>query len=307
MACKNGISIAGITAILLISCNQNYQELNDGQSIADSTTASITSSIAAVENGKDSERRFIRTAELKFKVKSVVESTYHIEDIINNNGGFVTYTELKSDIDNTTSVAISADSSLETTYYTVTNAITLRVPNTELDTTLKAIAREIDYLDYRIIKADDVALQILSNNLAQKRAEKNEERLAKAIDNRGKKLNETTLAEEELLHKQQKADEAKIANLSLTDQVKFSTVNLLLYQRQAIKRAVISNNKNIDAYEPGLGTKMLESLVFGWKILESFIVFIAKFWGLFVLAIITLFLFRRYKHKTAKEAKQSAS
>jgi hypothetical protein len=307
MACKNGISIAGITAILLISCNQNYQELNDGQSIADSTTASITSSIAAVENGKDSERRFIRTAELKFKVKSVVESTYHIEDIINNNGGFVTYTELKSEIDNTTSVAISADSSLETTYYTVTNAITLRVPNTALDTTLKAIAREIDYLDYRIIKADDVALQILSNNLAQKRAEKNEERLAKAIDNRGKKLNETTLAEEELLHKQQKADEAKIANLSLTDQVKFSTVNLLLYQRQAIKRAVISNNKNIDAYEPGLGTKMLESLVFGWKILESFIVFIAKFWGLFVLAIITLFLFRRYKHKTAKEAKQSAS
>jgi len=297
MTCKHYILIAGILAILLLGCNQGNPELNESQSYSDSTSANIISSIAAVETGKDSTRQFIRTAELKFKVKSVIHSTYHIEDITNKYGGFVTYTHLNSTIDNVNTTAINADSSLETTYFTVTNSITLRVPNTKLDTTLKEIAGNIDYLDYRTIKADDVALQMLTNNLQQKRSAKNQERLTKAIDNRGKKLNETTLAEEELLSKQEQADQAKVANLSLTDQVKFSTVNLLLYQRQAIKREVVSNNKNIDAYEPGFGSKIIESFEFGWDILESFLVFIARFWGLFLLAIISLFIYKRYKTK----------
>jgi hypothetical protein len=186
---------------------------------------------------------------------------------------------------------------LETTYYTVTNTISLRVPNYNLDTTLKEIAGNIDYLDYRIIKAEDVALQILSNNLVQKRLAKNEERLTKAIDNSGKKLTETTLAEEAVLNKQEQADNAKIANMALTDQVQFSTVNLQLYQRQSIKRAVISNHKNIDAYEPGLGSKIVESLQFGWAIVEWLLVFLARFWGIFLLAIISVFIFKRYKTK----------
>jgi hypothetical protein len=230
-------------------------------------------------------------------VKSVIKSTYDIENITGSHGGFVTYTNLASNIDNVTNIAVSADSSLETTYYTVTNSITLRVPNIQLDTTLKEIAHNIDYLDYRIIKADDVALQILSNSLTQKRSAKNEERLTNAIDNRGKKLNETTLAEEILLSKQEQADQAKISNLSLSDQVKFSTVNLLIYQRQTIKRELISNDKNIEAYEPGFGSKILDSIKFGWDMLEGGIIFLTKLWALFLFAGFVYFMYKRYGHK----------
>ena len=202
-------------SILLFGCSQSSDESNS--MAQDSTSNAFISSSAAVENVKDTTRRFIRSADLKFKVKSVIKSTYDIEEITNRQGGFVTFTNLTSNIDNTTTTAVSADSSLETTYYTVTNSITLRVPNTKLDTTIKEISNNIDYLDFRIIKAEDVALQILSNNLTQKRSAKNEERLTNAIDNRGKKLNETTVAEEILLSKQEQADNAKISNLSLTD------------------------------------------------------------------------------------------
>ena len=263
-------------SILLFGCGQSRNEQMESKAMADSTSNAFISSSAAVENGKDTTRRFIRTADLKFKVKSVIKSTYDIENITNRQGGFVTFTNLTSDINNVTTTAVSADSSLETTYYTVTNSITLRVPNTKLDTTLKEISNNIDYLDFRIIKAEDVALQILSNNLTQKRSAKNEERLTNAIDNRGKKLNETTVAEEILLSKQEQADNAKISNLSLTDQIKFSTINLSIYQRQTIKRELISNDKNIDAYEPGFGTKILDALKYGWDILETFIVFLTK-------------------------------
>lgn len=287
-------------SILLFGCSQSRNERMEKSVMADSTSNAFISSSAAVENGKDTTHKFIRTADLKFKVKSVIKSTYNIEDITNRQGGFVTYTNLTSNIDNVTNIAVSADSSLETTYYTVSNSITLRVPNTKLDTTLKEISKTIDYLDYRIIKADDVALQILSNNLTQKRSAKNEKRLTNAIDNRGKKLNETTVAEEVLLSKQEQADNAKVSNLYLMDQINFSTINLSIYQRQTIKRELISNDKNIDEYEPGFGSKILNALKFGWDILEAFLVFLIKLWGLFLFGIVAYILFRKFGHKLKK-------
>jgi hypothetical protein len=287
-------------SILLFGCSQSRNERMEKSVMADSTSNAFISSSAAVENGKDTTHKFIRTADLKFKVKSVIKSTYNIEDITNKQGGFVTFTNLTSNIDNVTNIAVSADSSLETTYYTVSNSITLRVPNTKLDTTLKEISKNIDYLDFRIIKADDVALQILSNNLTQKRYAKNEQRLTNAIDNRGKKLNETTVAEEVLLSKQEQADNAKVSNLSLMDQINFSTINLSIYQRQTIKRELISNDKNIDEYEPGFGSKILDALKFGWDILEAFLVFLIKLWGLFLFGIVAYILYRKFGHKLKK-------
>ncbi len=284
-------------AIFFWGCNHEKKEAFDHLALADSTSNAFISSSAAVENNKDSTRRFIRTADLKFKVKDVIQSTYDIENITNRQGGFVTYTNLASNINNVTNIPVTADSSLETTFYTVTNSITVRIPNTKLDTTLKEISSNIDYLDYRIIKAEDVALQILSNNLTQKRSAKNEERLTNAINNSGKRLNETTIAEEILLSKQEQADNAKIANLSLADQISFSTINLIIYQRETIKRELISNDKNIDAYEPGLGSKLLDALKYGWDILETFIVFLANLWAFLLLAMLVYFFYKVYGHK----------
>lgn len=211
-------------SITLFSCSPKASE---EAPMSDSTSVMVSSS-AAVENKKDSTHKFIRTAELKFKVKSVIKSTYDIEDITARIGGFVTYTNLTSDAYSTETKEISLDSSVIVTRFIVTNSIIIRVPNTKLDTTLKQISRNIVYLDSRVIKADDVALQLLSNNLTIRRSDKNEVRLKNAIDNRGKKLTETTSAEELLLNKQEQADNARIANLSLKDQINFSTINLTI-------------------------------------------------------------------------------
>ena len=294
---------SAIITILFLSCSQAYEKGDmeeSAQMESESDDNKFISSSAAVENNKDSTRKFIRTAELKFKVKNVLASTYSIENITNRQEGFVTYTNLISNINNVTTTAISVDSSLETTYFTVKNDIILRVPNTKLDTTLKEISKNIDFLDYRIIKAEDVALQILSNSLTQQRSEKNENRLINAIDNRGKKLGETTIAEEVLLSKQEQADRAKISNLSLADQINFSTINLSIYQRQSIKRELISNSKNIEAFEPSFGSKVVESSKLGWKVLEALILFLIKIWGLFLFAIIVFFIYKMYKHKLKK-------
>lgn len=300
--------LIGLGFFLLIgSCGEKKVEESASYAAADSTsyvsgeaaaegdangnTAAVSSS-AAVETNKKDGRKFVRTAELKFKAKSVIKATYGIEDIVNHHGGFVTFTQLNSNIDNVNTTAISADSSLETTYFTVVNSMTIRVPNTKLDTTLKDIAKHIDYLDYRVIKADDVALDMLSNELTQKRSAKTEKRLADAIDTRGKKLNETVESEEILSAKQEQSDNAKIANLSLNDRINFSTITLSIYQRQEIKRELIPNHKNIAAYESGFGHKVMDALTSGWHILEVVILFVLNLWGLILAAVAVFFLYR---------------
>jgi hypothetical protein len=257
-------------------------------------TAVPISSSAAVVSTRDSTRKFLRTASLKFKAKDAIKTTYAIEDIVSRFDGFVASTQLNSNIDRQTTVAISEDSSLETTYYTIVNNMTLRVPNTKLDSTLKAIAPLVDFLDYRNVSANDIALSLLSNELTQRRIGQHEQRLKKAIDNRGRRLEETTTAEENVLNKLEQADNAKIDNLSLMDQVAFSTVNLSIYQRQSFRREVVPNDNNIEEYEPGLGTRLLEGLEIGWAAFSAVLVFLAKFWALIAVVVVLLLLYRKF-------------
>ena len=278
------------------SCSTgDHNEAQMESAAADSVALSngfISSS--AAEETKDTARKFIRTAEMKFKVKNVFDATYKIEDLTKGFGGFVTYTHLSSAINHVSNVAVSADSSLETTYYEVKNTMTIRVPNTKLDSTLRAVALYIEFLDYRTITADDVALQLLTNKLTQKRIRRHEKRLEDAIDNRGKKLNETTNAEENLYYKKEQGDAATISNLSLNDQINFSTVKLDFYQRETLKRELIANDKNITAYQPGFGAKIWEALVEGWSWLSSFFVIITRLWGFILLGIVMYVLIRRF-------------
>lgn len=288
--------VALCVLLLAVACQNIGENKERNSSVSDSTNQKNISSLGAVEK-HDTTRKFIRTADIKFKVKNVAASTYNIEDIVRKNNGFVTYTKLESIINSSITTPVSNDSSVETAHYNVVNTITLRVPNYLLDTTLKCIANEVDYLDNRTIVAEDVALQILSNNLTQKRVVKNEKRLTEAINTKAKKLAETSNAESVLLGKEEEADNAYIKNLSLTDQVNYSTVTLYLYQREAIKREFIANEKNISAYEQSFGSKVFYELKTGWKVMENLILLIIKLWAVILLGLMVLFLYKKNKHR----------
>ena len=293
-----GLALLMVATIVYSCKNQEYEENvsmeEAAASISDSTQ--VVSSSAAVEP-KNSNRKFIRTADIKFKVKNVPKSTYAIEDATNKFGGFVTYTNLQSNVSEKEEVKVSPDSTLVTTKYSVVNDITIRVPNTKLDTVIKTIARQIDFLDYRVIKADDVSLKMLSNELAQKRSNASENRIEKAIDSKGKKLDNVLNAEDRLDAKKEQNDNSKIENLSLQDQVDFSTLTLAIYQNEAIKQELIANEKSVNAYRPNIGLQIWESIKTGWFMLEAIIAFVFQLWGIVLLGFGAYFLVKRYGKK----------
>lgn len=282
---------------LVLSCKQSAnKESAADYSEAVTDSASVISSSAAVEN-KNSNRKFIRTADLKFKVKNVAKSTYAIEDATTKFGGFVTYTNIQSNIFDEEKTKVSQDSTLITTKYKVENNITIRVPNTKLDTVIKTIAKQIHFLNYRIITADDVSLQLLSNELAQKRSNSTEKRIENAIDSKGKKLNQIVDAEENLEAKKAQNDATRIQNLSLKDQVNFSTLTLNIYQDESIKQEMIANEKSINSYRPNIGLQIWDSLKTGWFIFEKIISFIVLLWPFALIGFLGYFGYKKFIKK----------
>ncbi|WP_264536692.1 DUF4349 domain-containing protein [Flavobacterium sp. N1736] len=294
------IAKLGLTAVviiaLLFSCKKADYASAEATADYQTTDSTAVSSSAAVEK-KDSKQKFIRTADIKFKVKNVVKSTYAIENAVAKFGGFVTYTNLQSNIHDQIKTKISQDSTLETTKYSVENNITIRVPNTQLDTIIKSIARQIDFLDFRIIKADDVSLKLLANQLSQKRSAVNEKRVEKAIDEKGKKINDIMDAENTLANQKEANDNRTIDNLSLQDQVNFSTITLQLYQNETIKQEILASEKNSDAYKPNLGIQIIDALKNGWYILEAVFVFFLNLWPFILIGLGGFFLYRKYIRK----------
>jgi hypothetical protein len=281
--------------ILAISCKKaDALEETTSETKTLSIDSSTTLSSAAAVQPKNSDRKFVRTADIKFKVKNVPNSTYIIENATTKFGGFVTYTNLQSTISEKNEVKISQDSTLEITKYTVENNITIRVPNTQMDTVIKTIAKQIDFLEYRVIKADDVSLQLLSNQLKEKREANQEKRLTKAIDSKGKKLNEVVQAENDLNQKSEQKDNSKLENISLADQVNFSTLTLQIYQRETIKKEMIANEKQ---YRQGFGSKIIDGLENGWYLIEGIIAVIAQLWSIILIGILGFLGYKRYFQK----------
>ncbi|WP_029268597.1 DUF4349 domain-containing protein [Flavobacterium sp. KJJ] len=293
---KLGLTTLVIIALLFSCKKADYATSEESADYASAADSTAVSSSAAVEK-KDSKQKFIRTADIKFKVKNVVKSTYAIENATQKFGGFVTYTNLQSNIHDQIKTKISQDSTLETTKYSVENNITIRVPNTRLDTVIKTIAKQIDFLDFRIIKADDVSLKLLANQLSQKRSKVSEKRVEKAIDAKGKKINDIIEAENSLDDKKEANDNRTIDNLSMQDQINFSTISLQLYQNETIKQEITAGERDSAFYKPNLGIQIIDSLKTGWYILQSILVFFLNLWPFILIILGSIFVYKKYGKK----------
>lgn len=85
-------------------------------------------------------------------------------------------------------------------------------------------------------------------------------------------------AENTLANQKETNDNRTIDNLSIQDQVNFSTVTLQLYQNETIKQEISASEKDSNAYKPNLGIQIMDSLKNGWYILEAIFVFCLNLW-----------------------------
>ncbi len=293
---SNSLKLSGIVlgaTLTLFSCGASREDMSNNEEKAKVFADSVSTVIQNIKQPilkADSNRTFVRTADLSFKVKDVKTATFDIERIVNEHRGYVTSSVLESDVSYKTSTRVSKDSMLDIINYKVHNNIILRIPNTELDKTLTEISSLIDYLDYRKIKAEDVTKNFQAAKLSENRFVNHKKRVEKTIDVKGKKLDQMAEAENDLLVKQEWADNTKINTMELAHDVSYSTVSINIYQKETTKKEAYAYTLPAEPYTPNFGSKFLTSLSDGAAIFGEIILFFVKLWpiALLVTGVIAL-------------------
>lgn len=286
---SNSLKLSGIVlgaTLTLFSCGASREDMSNNEEKAKVFADSVSTVIQNIKQPilkADSNRTFVRTADLSFKVKDVKTATFDIERIVNEHRGYVTSSVLESDVSYKTSTRVSKDSMLDIINYKVHNIIILRIPNTELDKTLTEISALIDYLDYRKIKAEDVTKNFQAAKLSENRFVNHKKRVEKTIDVKGKKLDQMAEAENDLLVKQEWADNTKINAMELAHDVSYSTVSINIYQKETTKKEAYAYTLPAEPYTPNFGSKFLTSLSDGAAIFGEIILFFVKLWPIALL------------------------
>jgi len=182
--------------------------------------------------------------------------------------------------------------------------MTLRVPNTKLDSTLRAMSYLVDFLDSRSVQAKDIRIELLANKLAIVRLKHHIQRVETDVDDKGQKLRETTNAEEMLLNAQEQSDMTRLDNMKQIDSIKYSTIVLNIYQRQTIKRTLLANEKDIRQYEPGFFARMKEAFITGWHGVEELVLMLVDIWWFLLLVVGMIIGYLRYKTYINKHHKK---
>jgi hypothetical protein len=293
------LPVLAVLAGLCVHCSSNYQEKEAPSAATEADeayagAAADTTATVPSDAGTFPERQFVRTADLKFRAQDVARTTHVVEDLTSRYGGFITQNHLSSTEVRTYSVQVTADSLLETTEYRVENNLSLRVPNQNLDSLLRELSRQVQFLDYRIVNADEVSLQLLENKLKLQRAAQAEKRYEKAIDGRGRKLGETLAGESGRLALQQETDAHTLRNLALADQVRYSTVKLAVYQRTTRTQEKVAAPVDLPVYRPSLASRLAEAFLDGWEIMETLLVVITRLWALWGLGLLIWLAYRKF-------------
>ncbi len=279
-------------AISLIACNKN--EMNSEYASADSTSSNESYSNNNIGSEKTkNNNKIIRTADLKFRVNNVTKTSEQLEDLITQNNGYISFSNHNVNITNQETIQISPDSSVERICFNETNLITIKVPNQMLDITLRQISSMVEFLNSKTLKAEDVQLELLSNQLKMKRNSNFQKNINNKQNIAISKNNNLLSIEDSKLEKQIISDEALINNLNINQQVDFSTITLEIYQRNSFRDIKVAFEKSIKPYEDPFYLKFWNSITLGILILENIILGITKLWVLIIVAILGYLIYKK--------------
>lgn len=291
---KTTFVLAVVASCLMFNaCSSSSEEMQSKEALAEAAAILNGQSAITTDTINGVTHNFIRTANLKCKVKDVLNATKNIEDVVAQNGGYVSKSDLNSIVNYNNTVQVKKDSVLEMSYYNTVNTMTIRVPNKLLDTVIRKITALALFVDYRKLSSDDVKLKLVANKLAEARLLKFNHNVAKK-SNSTKATEKTTVSTETaILDKQEQADESKIDSYDLADQVNYSTVQLEIYQDQKISSLILPKPEVPEVYETPFFTKLGSAFVNGFELLKTCLLFLINSWGLILVLVVAFLVIKK--------------
>ena len=258
------------------------------------TEAQLTSSAATYT---DAQRKFIRTAQAKFRVKDVYQSALAIEDAVAAQGGFVTKNDIDTNIDSIRKRSLGNGQLVELAEYTVRGELTVRVPSDKAQAFLRSIIGQMEFLDTRSFAAMDAQFALLREQLAYQRNQEAQLELGDAQDEGGK-LGQKAQVIAARVDAKSSRDEALIAKKEFEDRVAFATLDLSLYQLPKLRRTEMADMEAaVRDNGPAFLTRLGKSLSTGWFGLLEIGLLLVRLWPLWLLLALGLLAIRRLRRR----------
>lgn len=269
----------------LFSCQKS--ESVDSQYESAVATADSTSvqndEVSSAASQQIPDKKFVKTAEVSMEVKDVYEATVHIENALKNLGGFVTKSELQSQVIEEETYNTSDQNAVLLRKFNSYNKMQVRVPSEKLGAFLTSVNDRKLFLNTRIILAEDVTNNAKIAELELKKINKTGEVISQ-MKNNEKKAN---LTEEN----EQKNNTQQIENLNLADNIKYSSVDIYIKEPKVrIAEIAITNTQFYDnKYQVNFFYEAKSSLLNGFYFVRKFFVFLLNFWPLFMGILIVIY------------------
>lgn len=258
--------------------------------------AQLTSSAATYT---DAQRKFIRTAQAKFRVKDVYQSALAIEDAVAAQGGFVIKNDIATNIDSIRKRSLGNGQLVELAEYTVRGELTVRVPSDKAQTFLRSIIGQMEFLDTRSFAATDAQFALLREQLAYQRNQEAQQELGEANEEGGK-LGQKAEVISARTDARSGRDEALIAQKEFEDRVAFATLDLSLYQLPKLRRTEMADMEAaVRESGPSFFSRLGGSLRAGWYGLLEIALALIRLWPLWLVLALGWLVFRRLRRKGA--------
>ncbi len=229
-------------------------------------------------------RRFVRTADASFQVADVYAAALAIEDAAAAAGGFVVSNAIATRVADRRERRLGRGRMLRLSEVVTEGSLVVRVPGDRMQAFLRAIARQMQFLDARTFEARDVQFDLLRRQLAHARAQALQRDIGAIGAQPGRigEKAEAVQAREALLAAR---DEAAVARRELEDRIAFGTLTLALSQPAQVREQTVPDTEAILRERgPGFFSELGQALQAGWRGLLAALLGIARLWPLWLVA-----------------------
>ena len=277
-------------AILLgiYSCKKSEATVSDSETaqynkniVADSVSSAATTLVK--------DKQFIKTANVNMEVKDVYEATISIEKSVLELGGFVTHSNLQSNVVSEETFNISNEEATLVKRYQTENTMKVSVPTEKLGEFLTLINSKKLLLNSRVINAEDVTSRIKYAELEGKRIKKTSENISQLKTNKDKvDMSDENRSEE---------NQQQLANMDVADNLKYSTVDVYIKEpKLRIAEIAVTNSKNIDnKYKFNFFYSAKNAFVEGYYLIQRLVVGLIMIWPLILIAAVAFYFYRKNK------------
>lgn len=297
------LSLSAVLLLGIYSCKKGEASVHSTESanyaVADSAASATSDSVSSAATMTVKDKQFIKTADVNMEVKDVYEATISIEKSVQDLGGFVTHSNLHSNIMSEDTYNTSSDDAMLIKKYQTENTMQVRVPTEKLGELLVFINDKKLFLNSRIINAEDVTSNIRYAEMEGKRIKKTGENIEQLKTNKDKvKLDNDNMTEGNL---------QQLANMDTTDNIKYSTIDIYIKEpKLRIAEIAVTNTRNIDnKYKFNFIYDAKNAFVEGFYLIQKIVVGLITIWPLLLILGVIVYFLRKRKLTKPEHAKIS--